>query len=258
MGRTKKNKPRHKLRGLHDASQRRSARTRAAPIAWTPLKQSCGCVVDWGWSSQTADPMTFTNWYISRLTVPCPWHTDSVAGASGVALPDEMVLQPHGTSVLLHGRRAAADRHELGGELASRLTHVLEKARQGEAALLDDAPAGFRSWLIANTPDPAQAWLDHELCEIVLNQGRSALPRERLEQLPEQFVSPSPASTQPESAACNICSFSAANGGILCACGHDWACHPGEVLLGEPCSHCPCTNMDHAWAIAHASKGPTQ
>lgn len=29
--------------------------------------------------------------------------------------------------------------------------------------LLDDDPAGFRSWLIAETPDPAQAWLEHEL-----------------------------------------------------------------------------------------------
>jgi hypothetical protein len=258
MGRTKKNKPRHKLRGLHDASQRRSARTRAAQIAWTPLKQACGCVVDWGWSSQTADPMTFKHWYTSRLTVPCPWHSTPVTGASGANLPDELVIQPHGTGVLLHARKAAADRHELGAELTSRLAHVLETAGRGDEALLDDAPAGFRSWLIANTPDPAQAWLDHELTEIILNQGRSALPRELLEHLPEQPLSSSPESPQPESAACNICSLSATNGGILCACGHDWTCHPGEVGRGEPCSHCPCTNMDHAWAIAHARKGPAQ
>ncbi|RZB19628.1 hypothetical protein StrepF001_12955 [Streptomyces sp. F001] len=245
MGRTKKNKPRHKLRGLHDASQRRTARTRAAQIAWTPLKQACGCVVDWGWSSQTADPMTFMEWCPSRLTVSCPWHADPLAGASGTDLPDELVVQPHGTSVLLHARKAAADRHELGGELATRLAHVLETAGRGEQALLDDAPAGFRSWLIANTADPAQAWLEHELCEIILNQGRCALPRELLEHLPEQLLTPSSESLQPESAACNICSFSAANGGILCACGHDWSCHPGEVRQGEPCSHCACTNMQH-------------
>ncbi|MCT9113042.1 hypothetical protein N4G69_47270 [Streptomyces mirabilis] len=246
MGRTKKNKPRHKLRGLHHTSQRRSARTRAEQIAWTPLKQACGCVVDWGWSSQSADPMTFTDWYTSRLTVPCPWHTTPVTGASGPDLPDEMVVQPRGTSVLLHVRKAAADHHELGAELASRLAHVLETADRGDTALLDDAPAGFRSWLIANTPDPAQAWLDHELTEIILNQGRSALPRELLEHLPEQLLTPSPSRPQPESAACNICSFSAAIGGILCACGHDWTCHPGDVRHGEPCSHCPCTDMQHA------------
>ncbi|MDH6703018.1 hypothetical protein ABZ682_41350 [Streptomyces griseoviridis] len=255
MGRTKKNKPRHKLRGLHDTSQRRSARARAAQIAWTPLKQTCGCVVDWGWSSQSADPMTFTDWYTSRLTVPCPWHADSLAGASGSALPNELALQPHGTSVLLHARKAAADRHELGAELATRLAHLMETAGRGNEALLDDAPAGFRNWLIANTPEPARAWLDHELTEIVLNQGRSALPRELLEHLPEQLLTPSPESPQPQSAACDICFFSAANGGILCSCGHDWACHPGEVFLGEPCSHCPCANMDHAWAVARASEG---
>jgi hypothetical protein len=258
MGRTKKNKPRHKLRGLRDTSQRRSARARAAQIAWTPLKQACGCVVDWGWSSRSADPLTFTEWCSTRLAVPCPWHADSLAGASGADLPDELALQPHGTSVLLHARKAAADRHELGAELTSRLAHVLEVADRGDEALLDDAPAGFRRWLIDNTPDPARAWLDHELCEIILNQGRSALPRELLEHLPEQLLTPSPESLQPQSAACTVCSLSAAHGGILCSCGHDWTCHPGEAGVGEPCSHCPCANMDNAWAIARTSKGCAQ
>ncbi|MER6385454.1 hypothetical protein [Streptomyces sp. NPDC001250] len=244
MGRTKKNKPRHKLRGLHDASKRRSARTRTAQIAWTPLKQACGCVVDWGWSSQTADPMTFTDWCTNRLTVPCPWHADPLAGASGAALPNELVVQPHGTSVLLYARKAAADRHELGGELASRLAHLMETASRGEEALLDDAPTGFRSWLIANTPDPARAWLEHELTDIILNRGHSALPRELLERLPEGLLAPT-ASPQSDRAACAVCSFSAAHGGLLCVCGHDWSCHPGKVADGEPCSHCACPSMQH-------------
>lgn len=259
MGRTKKNKPRHKLRGLHDASQRRSTKTHAAQIAWTPLKQACGCVVDWGWSSQTADPLTFRDWCASRLNAPCPWHSPSLAGVSGADLPDNVVIQPRGTGALLHARKAAADRHELGGELASRLAHLKETAERGSEALLEDAPTGFRNWLIANTPDPAQAWLDRELTEIILNQGRSAITREVLERLPEQLLPPSSSRPQPESAACYICSASAAAGGILlCSCGHDWACHPGEVLMGEPCSHCSCANMDHAWVIAQASKGPGQ
>ncbi|MGI5461225.1 hypothetical protein ACQEWB_50390 [Streptomyces sp. CA-249302] len=253
MGRTKKNKPRHKLRGLHIASQRQGARARAAQIAWTPLKQTCGCVVDWGWSSQTADPLTFRDWCASRLDVPCPWHAPSLAGVSGADLPDDVVIQPHGTGVLLHARKAAADRHELGGELASRLAHLKETAERGTQALLDDAPTGFRNWLIANTPDPAQAWLDHELTEILLNQGRSALTREMLEHLPEHLLTPSSSRPQPGTA-CDVCSVSAAAGGILCSCGHDWSCHPGEVLQGEPCSHCPCTNMDHAWAIEQAHR----
>lgn len=245
MGRTKKNKPRHKLRELHNTSQRRRTKTSGAQVSWTPLKQACGCVVDWGWTSQTANPYAFRDWFISRLTVPCPWHSPTLIGASGADLPDQMVVQPHGTSVQLHVRKTAPDRHELGAELASRLAHVLEKAQQGDDALLDDAPTGFRTWLIANTEDPAEAWLKHELCEIILNQGRSAIPRELLERLPEQLLSPSPSRPQPDSAACNICSFSAATGGILCACGHDWSCHPGKVSEGEPCSHCACTGMQH-------------
>ncbi|WP_108999055.1 hypothetical protein [Streptomyces rishiriensis] len=246
MGRTKKNKPRHKLRGLHDTSQRQSAKARAAQIAWTPLKQACGCVIDWGWSSQTADPMTFSNWCVSRPIVPCPWHTTPVAGVPGPDLPDEITVQPHGTSVLLHARKAAADRHELGGELTFRLAHLMETVSRGQTAVLDDAPAGFRSWLIANTADPVQAWLEHELCEIILNQGRSALPRELLEHLPEQLRTASLENSQPQSVACSICSFSAASGGILCTCGHDWSCHPTNAERDEPCSHCPCSDMQDA------------
>ncbi|MGP2441449.1 hypothetical protein [Streptomyces sp. JW3] len=51
--------------------------------------------------------------------------------------------------------------------------------------LLDDASAGFRSWLIAKTPAPVRAWLEHELTDIILNQGRSGLTRELLKRLPE-------------------------------------------------------------------------
>ncbi|MFF9364518.1 hypothetical protein [Streptomyces griseoluteus] len=245
MGRTKKNKPRHRLSALHNLSQRQTAKARPAQIAWTPLKQACGCVVDWGWSSQTADPYAFKVWYSSRLTVPCPWHSEPVAGASGGDLPDELVVQPRGASVLLHARKAPAGRHELGADLAARLAHILEVAARGDEALLEDAPTGFRSWLIANTHNPAQAWFDHELTEIILNQGRSALSREFLEHLPEQLLPASPSRPQPQNPACNICSFSAATGGILCACGHDWSCHPGKAGESEPCSHCACAGMQH-------------
>ncbi|MGW7574676.1 hypothetical protein [Streptomyces sp. NPDC054765] len=244
MGRAKKNKPRRTPNQPHHASQHQRTQAASTQIAWTPLKQACGCVVDWGWASDTADPMTFMDWVVSRLTVPCPWHATPEAGVSGADLPHELIVQPRGTDVLLHARKASGPHVELGAELADRLDRVLDKARQGDSVLLDDAPTGFRSWLIASTPHPAQAWLEHELTEIILNQGRSTLPRELLERLPEQLLSP-PARPQPDSAACNVCSFSAATGGLLCTCGHDWSCHPGDVALGEPCSHCACPDMQH-------------
>nr|WP_161558186.1 hypothetical protein [Streptomyces antimycoticus] len=198
----KKNKPSRKLRELHHASRRRQPGPPSTQVSWTPLKQTCGCVVDWGWTSQTADPVSFKDWFISRLTVPCLWHSPSEAGASGDDLPDNMIVRPRGSNVLLHVRKASGDHLELGAQLASRLERVLDKARQGDAVLLDDAPAGFRNWLIKTTLHPAQAWLDHELTDIILNQGRSALPREILEQLPDQLLD-SPCA-QPESGACDI------------------------------------------------------
>ncbi|WP_026423304.1 hypothetical protein [Actinokineospora inagensis] len=42
---------------------------------------------------------------------------------------------------------------------------------------------------------------------------------------------------------CERCAFSVAIGGILCLCGHDWACHDGSPSLGEPCTHCQCQDM---------------
>lgn len=41
---------------------------------------------------------------------------------------------------------------------------------------------------------------------------------------------------------CQQCAFSAASGGILCGCGHDWGCHSGSAGQ-EPCTHCGCPNM---------------
>ncbi|MGA6227232.1 hypothetical protein ACPESV_43685 [Streptomyces umbrinus] len=200
-------------------------------------------MVDWGWSRDRANPLAFRDWYVSQLSTPCPWHTRPEDGAVGAGLPDVLTVRPE-PGVRLHARKATGDRLVIGAELAARLAAILDKARQGDTVLLDDAPAGFRSWLIAKTPDPARAWLEHELTDIILNQGRSGLPRELLERLPEVLLAP-PASPQPDSAACNVCSFSAVHGGLLCLCGHDWSCHPGKAADGEPYSHCACPSMQH-------------
>jgi hypothetical protein len=42
---------------------------------------------------------------------------------------------------------------------------------------------------------------------------------------------------------CQRCAASAAIGGILCVCGHDWSCHPTGPGPKEPCSHCSCQDM---------------
>lgn len=246
MGREKKNKPRRKVQALHQTRRRRTAeREEPSEISWTPLKQACGCVVDWGWSGQTADPLTFMKWCQQRPSRPCPWHDTSGFGPSGDELPDRMMVEPHGTGQMLYVRKASESHLELGAELTARLEALLRKREKGDSALLDDAPAGYRSWLIAETPDPAQALFDQSLMDILLNQGRSWLPREVLERLP----APSPSSSQqppqaPETADCEVCAWSVAAGGFLCTCGHDWSCHPGDIG-DDPCSHCDCKTMHH-------------
>ncbi|MGQ4727706.1 MULTISPECIES: hypothetical protein [Streptomyces] len=241
MGRVKKNKPHGKQTGGRGDGSKRTPAT----VSWTPLKHVCGCVADWGWSSQTANPFVFKEWFITRLAKQCPWHEPTLGGAEPASLPDHHFVSPLAfPGVYFQVRKATGDNVPLGAELASRLTSLLEKASQGDAELLAGAPHAFRGWLMTHADNPAQEWLDHELTEIILNQGRSALPRELLEHAAALDMA-KPPSTQPTSAACNVCSFAASVGGLLCECGHDWSCHPGMPGEGEPCSHCPCPNMIH-------------
>ncbi|MFE2128660.1 hypothetical protein [Streptomyces amritsarensis] len=42
---------------------------------------------------------------------------------------------------------------------------------------------------------------------------------------------------------CMVCITARAIGGIVCACGHDWSCHPTKPDRSEPCGHCDCAEM---------------
>ncbi|WP_329112899.1 hypothetical protein [Streptomyces sp. NBC_01465] len=233
MGRGKKNK----------ARRRSGEAVQPGQVAWTPLEQVCGCVVDWGRSGQSSDPQAFIDWCVGRIVLnrPCPWHEEAGGGAGGGVVPGHLLVQPPGSGVVLNARRAEGSDVALGRELTARLRRLVATVEAGDLALLDTVPAGLRDWLLTETASPARAWLQHELTEILLNRGRAAVPREMLADLPRQLSEP--AGPQPDSAACNVCSVSAAHGGILCTCGHDWSCHPGRPCEQEPCSHCDCKNM---------------
>ncbi|MFJ9127839.1 hypothetical protein ACIRJS_27440 [Streptomyces sp. NPDC102340] len=262
MGRTKPSKPRGKQQAPPEVDQPRPVSdgdqgADAAPsIRWTPLEQACGCVAEWGWDGRNADPHTFMAWTSTRPVAPCPWHAETLAGTEGKDLPDTLVVQPHGTDVLIHVRRAAADRHELGRELSRCLAALFGLIADGEQAVLEQIPAGYRNWLANNTPAPANAWVDQRLMEILLNHGRTALPPEVLENLPILTDEPEPEpepeprtvqtaeqnGTDDPGTSCTACAIANAWGGIVCDCGHDWACHPGSAG-NEPCSHCACADM---------------
>ncbi|MFD7135902.1 hypothetical protein [Streptomyces sp. NPDC059894] len=66
----------------------------AAQVAWTPLEQAYGWVVDWGRSRGTAHPLAFRTWYVSRLSTTCPWHTSPGEGADGGDLTGRLTTRP--------------------------------------------------------------------------------------------------------------------------------------------------------------------
>ncbi|WP_328842847.1 hypothetical protein [Streptomyces sp. NBC_00258] len=106
MGRTKNRK--NKARLWRQRQHLNAAVPVPTAISWTPLKQTCGCVVDWGWSRDTANLLAFRDWYISQLGTPCTWHTSPEEGAGGGGLPDVLMMCTE-PQVLLHARRATGD-----------------------------------------------------------------------------------------------------------------------------------------------------
>jgi hypothetical protein len=193
-----------------------------APVSpvFTPVKQDCGCVIDWGWDSRSVAPPLFIHWCMQMPDVPCPWH-----GGLSSPLPDG----PEGDllCVIQSGTRA----------LFYDVTDQVMRTPPGHVP--GSVPTHFRRWLYENDPDPMNAWLDQRLTDIVLNRGAdtiAALDRPMAQRLPTTQPQ-----TEPVAEECARCAFSSATGGILCVCGHDWGCHADGTT--EPCKHCPCPDM---------------
>lgn len=222
-----------------------------AEVSWTPLRQECGCVTDWGWDSQTVPPPAFISWCLEMVGVNCPWH-GGAAGRPILSPAGEVVrMQDPGSGFSFYARRASDEDVDLGGRLAGQLRELVAKiVKEDRQALLAEIPIRQRDWLRANGYDPLDAWLDQRLTDIVLNRGRVVLTPELLDRLapPDQQSNTARHvdGRIDDQVACQRCAFSAATGGILCLCGHDWGCHPDDVAGGEPCSHCSCQDMETA------------
>lgn len=94
------------------------------------------------------------------------------------------------------------------------------------------------------TPEQAEAEVRRRYTQFL---GRSPFIRPadnnltpNMARQPEQ---PDAESAMAATTGCERCEFSRATGGIVCVCGHDWSCHDGAPSSGEPCTHCPCTDM---------------
>jgi hypothetical protein len=155
----------------------------------------------------------------------CPWHR-------GEQAPKNLILgMTTDDGSRFYARGASKDRIEMGMELGNKLRDLAALVVRGPKAVKAAIPEKYAKWLKAHGHDPVDAWLDHQLADLVLNQGRMSAAFnaiiEQTDDLPD----------------CEVCAFAVTNEGILCRCGHDWSCHPDAEDKTEPCSHCGCSSM---------------
>jgi hypothetical protein len=135
-------------------------------ISWTPMAHTCGCVADWGWDAEHADPLSFMQWCSGMVTVGCPWHAVN-------RLEDRPPLlvrsSPHGPA--FYARAASAVDVELGQRIASGVQELLAMAENGdEAGILATIPPEYRSWLESQQYDVAEEWFKSRLMNLILNR----------------------------------------------------------------------------------------
>lgn len=154
-------------------------------LHWTPIRHTCGCVVDWGWDRQS-DPREFLMWCLSMVNYNCAWH-GAETGHPIVSPAGEMIdMHDPRTGRSFYARHARADDTELGGQLAEQLRDLGDKLdRNDQLAILAEMPAKYRNWLRAHGYDPVEAWVEQRLTDLVLNRGRVTVTDELLDQLPD-------------------------------------------------------------------------
>ncbi|WP_086820200.1 tetratricopeptide repeat protein [Allokutzneria sp. NRRL B-24872] len=137
-------------------------------ISWTPLAHTCGCVADWGWDMEQANPMHFMQWCADVISAECPWHT---ADQSLKDRPPLLVRNlPHGPA--FYARAASGVDVELGQRIASGIQDLLTMAENGdEAGILATIPPDYRSWLESQQYDVVAEWFNSRLTNLILNRG---------------------------------------------------------------------------------------
>jgi hypothetical protein len=146
-------------------------------IHWTPLQQRCGCVTDWGWKLNSADPQTFIAWCMNAIDANCPMHSP-LPGDNG-PLTGQGVTQFSSSDdgATFYARLAAGDDVALGRHLTDELRHVIGLRASDDADdVLAEAPAVYAQRVRDLGFDPADAWTEQRLTDIVLNRGQSEMP----------------------------------------------------------------------------------
>lgn len=136
-------------------------------ISWTPIAHTCGCVADWGWEAEHADPLSFMQWCSEMVTVGCPWH--SVARFPDDKPPLLVQSSPHGPA--FYARAASGVNVELGQRIASGIQELLAMAENGdEAGIQATISPEYRSWLESQQYDVTEEWFKSRLVNLILNR----------------------------------------------------------------------------------------
>ncbi len=145
----------------------------AAPqVHWTPLRQECGCVIDWGWDQASVPPDTFLYWCGHVVGLRCPWHGGVEGQPLGIPEGVPVALRAPDTGVALYARRATGEDVALGRRLADGLQDLTAKmAAPDPAAVLAEIPPAHLQFLRSEGYDPVNAWLQQRLVDIVLNRS---------------------------------------------------------------------------------------
>ncbi|MEH1017916.1 hypothetical protein V6U90_33275, partial [Micromonospora sp. CPCC 206060] len=194
------------------------------------------------------DPPTFIQWCMQMAGTLCPWHGGLSRPLSDGPPGALLCVVQSGAGALFYARHAVGGDVDLGRQITEQLDELTGQVlRTPRGHVPGEVPTHFRRWLYENDPDPMNGWLDQRLTDIVLNRGADMIPMINelmVQQDPDAMPHAAPFPRRPEPE-CERCAFSAAAGGILCVCGHDWGCH-GDVDGVEPCKHCKCANMQYA------------
>jgi TPR repeat protein len=136
-------------------------------ISWTPMAHTCGCVADWGWDADHANPLSFMQWCSGMVTAECPWH--ATAGFLEDRPPLLVRSSPDGPA--FYARAASGVDVELGRRIVSGIQELLAMAENGDkAGILATISPEYRSWLESQQYDVAEEWFKSRLMNLILNR----------------------------------------------------------------------------------------
>lgn len=150
---------------------------------WTPLRHTCGCVVDWGWDQHCAGPDEFIAWCAGMIKAACPWD-GAETGSFEVDAPRTGTICLENDRIQFFARMARGEDIELGRELTRQLLDVQAKVKDPKE-LRKEIPVKYFKYLLSQGYNPLEQWVRDRQMDIVLNLGDDGVSRAIIDKIPE-------------------------------------------------------------------------